>query len=335
MPTLLRIVLGAIVLALINAGAALLAVQTVETSSSLDVVQVLGLSLLAIPMLVAGSLASSWSWHDGPGRRWAGRLFGVLAALTLAGGAAVLLPAVTADRGVVATGVLVLVAFALFPVCIAIGRAARRAETRSGFPGEMPPAADDAEVDALLASGRRRGWVGAAIGLGLGALALIGVLLLVVLVAHGRHGGAEVVEGGALAVGFALIGAAIGRLTVTFDLTRRVREVLGADLGTARAIGRAVRGRSVELTPEQSARAARYAPLALRTTPFQFRSSLYTLGGVAAMQAGSIALSGIDPVRASTFAIVVIAVVIAVPMRVVGRRRMLAYAAAHPVPVGA
>ncbi|CAN5177602.1 hypothetical protein BH09ACT1_BH09ACT1_23500 [soil metagenome] len=133
------------------------------------------------------------------------------------------------------------------------------------------------------------------------------------------------------AFSFASIAAAVACLIVTFPLNSRLRENVSRDLGVLRKIGRVVlRGRSVDLSPEDQVAAAKYAVVVSVTLPFQFANVALLFLGIG-IQRIEDAVSGRST---DIFSIVLIAayVVIVVgfaPLYILRIRRARRYASDH------
>jgi MFS family permease len=288
------------------------------------VVSVLALSALWVTPLIAGTLVSAWSAGDPASARRMRRITAICAVVAVAGAVGFVATAAVAGATVWIAVLIAVVGLAAFPASVALGGAARRVELRRD-----PPAtdADDelSTVDEDLRRGRRNGVLGAAIGL---VLALAADVAIGVSMGTRRDDLLTLIG---FAVAFAVLGAGVGRLTVMFRLAQQTRALLGSDYGLARRIGRVVRGKQQAEVPEEEARAARYARIAMRTIPFQTRTSLLTMVSVVALQVPTAVSDGLDPVRIFIFALFVATFVAILPLQVVQVGRLRRYAEAHPV----
>lgn len=326
MPTLLRFALGAIQLVLIAASAAVPALlgPDLDADPVRFTVWTFALTAVAIPGLMGGLYLSYWSWSGQDARRRLRRLLLVLVGIQLVGAVALLFAAAVSPAWLLGTAVVVVVGLALDPVTAAIGRAARRIEERRPATAtRVPP-----ELDREIRSGWRRGGIGAAIGLAVGVL-LIGGLSLLLDPGETLLGATTI----GIVASMVLLGAAIGMLTKSLTLSRRIRDELGGDFSTARRIGRAVAGKGETLTPEDEDAAARYAAIVSRWQPFQLTASLLILVAVGVQQVGNLLEDGgrLDQVRWITLGVLALALVVLLPLTVVRMRRLRAYAVAHPV----
>ena len=222
--------------------------------------------------------------------------------------------------------VLVVIAAALDPAVIALGRAARRIELRR----EAPTDDLDAFRDRIRA-GWRRGGIGAAIGLAIGIL--IGVTLLLPLAGRG-----EVLRALLFIPAGAGLGASIGMITVILGLARRIRDLLGGDYSSARRIGRAVNGKAGGAVGRGVGQSGRYASIAPAWLSLQATQSIVNTLAVLAIAASSVlglsedGMFGGEWVTAFIAVALVVLIGVAVYLRAVQLRRVRAYAEAHPVP---
>lgn len=326
MPTLLRITLVLLTSGVLYAGIALLAFA--EVVSTLDAGRLglgsLAVCALALPPMLAGVFASYWTW-DASARRRLRITLAALVVVQLAGAAGLIALTVARSSFVVASVVLVVIAAALDPACIALGRAARRIELRREAP------ADDLDgFRERIRAGWRRGGIGAVVGLAVGIV--LCVVLLVPLAGRGDAPRALLfVPAGAG------LGASFGLLSVVFGLARRIRDLLGGDYSSARRIGRAVNGKREALTEDEQARAARYATIAPAWLRLQTTQTVVNSFAVASLMAGSLlGLSGDDIPGFGWFVggilVLLVGTIIAtLILRRFQLRRVRAYSDAHPV----
>lgn len=326
MPTLLRITLVLLTSGVLFAGIALLALaEVVGTPDGTRLaLGSLAVCALALPPMLAGVFASYWS-RDARARRRLRIALVVLLAVQAVGAAGLIVLTVTRSSLVVASVVLVLIAVALDPAVIAIGRAARRIELRSEAPTH-----DDAGFRERVRAGWRRGGIGAAIGLAAGIL--LCVLLLLPLPGRGDAASALLF----LPAGAGL-GASLGMLTVVLGLARRVRDLLGGDVSSARRIGRAVLGKPEALSDDERARAAHYASVAPAWLRLQTTQTAVNSLAVMAVMVGSlvgISRDGAPGIGWFVGGVLVVLVGSTVAMLVTRRRqlrRVRSYSADHPV----
>ena len=326
MPTLLRIAIVLLTSGVLYAGVALLAFAEVVSTPDAGRLGLgsLAVCALALPPMLAGVFASYWSW-DASARRRLRIILTALVVVQLVGAGGLIAITVARSSLVVASVVLVLIAAALDPACIAMGRAARRVELQ-----REPPAGDLAEFRDRIRSGWRRGGIGAVIGLATGIL--IGVALLVPLAGRGDAAQALLF----LPAGTGL-GASIGMLSVVLGITRRIRDLLGGDYSSARRIGRAVNGKPEELTDDEEARAARYAAVAPGWLRLQTTQTVVNSLSVASIMAGALLglssddLPGFGWILGVVLAVLIASSVATLITRRLQLRRFRTYSEAHPL----
>lgn len=325
MPTLLRIALVLLTMGVLYAGIAVLALAEVVGTPDANRLGLgaIAVCALALPPMMAGTFASYWSW-DASARLRLRIIVAVLVVVQLAGAAGLIAITVARSSFTVASVVLVVIAVALDPVCIALGRTARRIELR-----RPTPADDLAGFRERLRAGWRRGGIGAVIGLALGIL--IDVALLVPLAGRGDSTTALLF----LPAGAGL-GASIGMLTVVLGITRRIRDLLGGDYSAARRIGRAVNGKPEELSVDEAARAARYASVAPAWLRLQTTQTVVNSLAVASIMTASLLglssgdLPGFDWIFGAVLVVLIASVITTLVARRFQLRRFRAYAETHP-----
>ncbi|RIX30709.1 hypothetical protein [Amnibacterium setariae] len=307
LPPLVVVALGGVVLALADAPQGLLA-----AGSS-------ALALLVVPPLLAGVFVSYWAW-EGDARRRLRVCLSVLAAVQLAAAVGFALVLVALPSALPAgLGVLAL-ALSCDPFAVLLGRAARRREPR------LVVRTDLDGVRAAIRTAWRRAGIGAAIGLAFG-------ILLVTVLGLGLAGGDLDWRLGAFVLLFTGLGASLAASFGSLAVGRRVREVIGEEWTSSRRIGRAVRGKPEELSPEDADRAARYAAVAPDWLRLQTLSQLTNAVLPLVLAANAV---GSDSGLAG-FLLVCAALTLATALTAVvlirgQMRRIRAYAAEHPVP---
>lgn len=325
MPTLLRLVLGALLVGYTTAAVAVTALLAgdVDADQVRFALWTVALTAVALPALLGGLYLSYWTWTGPEARRRLRRLLLAFVLVQVLGAVGMLAAAAPVPTWMLGTAVLVVVGAVLDPAMAAIGRAARRIEERA--PVQESRVAP--ELEREIRTGWRRGGVGAAIGLGVGLLLLSGLGLL--LEPDESLVSAQTVS---LIASFALLGAALGMLTKSLSLSHMIRDELRGDFGTARRIGKVVTGKAEPLDAGEERAAARYAAIARRWQPYQLSASLVLLLAIAVQQVGSLlADDDLQVVRWISLGILVVGVVVTVPLTVVRMRRLKAYADAHPV----
>lgn len=322
MPALLRALIVAVATTGLLASTVVLALTGDPEDLSL-LVQTIALVALWSAPLFAGVLRSAWSTSDQDAQRRVRRVIVVSALVTLAGAVLFVVSAAGSGSALWAVVLVAVLGTASFPVSLRLGTAARVLEERRSPPDR---AADEeaAAVDADLRLARRRSLVGGAIGAAVG----LGALVLIAGLSDDAGGTSPALL--AFVLAFALLGVVCGRIGVQLRLAARTRDLLGSDYGAARRVGRIVRGRTTPDSAEEEDRAARYARLAARAAPFQIWTSLLTTGAVVILQVPSVLADGVDPVRGSMVVVFAVLLVVVVPVQGVQRRRLRAYAAAHP-----
>lgn len=323
MPTLLRFAIAAIAFVGLTASPLLLILVGQDRSDGPSTtLAVVALCALWTAPVLGGTLVSAWSASDADGRRRMRRAVAVCALVALAGAALLVATTPLTRSPLWSSLLLAFVALAAFPGALALGRTARRIEDRR----DAPAAGDDEfeHVTEELRRGRRHGIAGAVVGLA------VGVLIDVWLGTMADDAGSATGSLVAFPIALAVLGASVGRLTVVFRIARRTRELLGSDYTMARRVGRIIRGKAIAESPEEEARAARYARIAVRTIPYQSWSSLLTIVAIVTLQVPTALDDGVRPAQWFILGIAVVTVAGVLPLQAVQLRRIRAFADAHP-----
>jgi hypothetical protein len=163
------------------------------------------------------------------------------------------------------------------------------------------------------------------------AALVVGLVVFGVLLNNESHRSSETATQISYAFQFAAIGAAMANIIVAIPLNRRVRDIVGRDLGVVRTVAKAVLSKKkVELGPSEEVAAARYATIV--PTILGFMLGYFTLlfigliiQQVRFMFEPRIAAFGVG------FTVFLVAVLIfAYPYYVVRIRRARRYARDHP-----
>lgn len=129
---------------------------------------------------------------------------------------------------------------------------------------------------------------------------------------------------------FAALGGAIACILVSGRLNRRIRDLVGGDVGRASRIGRVVvRGKTIPLSPDDAELAAPYASLSWVAQAYAAAGFSLVILATASVQVFALLGDPSDPWPLWCLALFGLALLLLVPVTVVQLRRTRAYARLH------
>lgn len=308
------VVMLAVTSALTAGGAFLLAVQTPRPGGWLLLAST-AIAGYVIAPITLGSLLAFWDMDRSAGARRAYRRT-VWAVIALQAISTILMCAYTALTSAPwwLTALFTGVAAALTVAAVLIGPVLRKAET--------PAASAAGDTRAEVRRDVRRITVTAVVVL---LVTGVGLVILIVVTGDGDHFRLL-----AYAPIFAVMATGLACSLVSLRFGRRQRDAMGGDLGRVRDIAKVViRGRSIPLSPEDTAAAARFAALSWVAQAYQLASFTCLFVALAAMQCMSLATDEPSPLHIWLLAFLAVTFVVLVPLVVVQLRRTRRYAIRH------
>ena len=131
---------------------------------------------------------------------------------------------------------------------------------------------------------------------------------------------------------FAVMAAGIACTVVTLRLSRRMRDTVGGDLARVRDIGKVViRGKAIELSPEDEDIASRFAALSWVVQAYQLVGFACVVAGVILINFRSLMQNGLDLYVLISLVILGATSVVAIPISLIQLRRTRRYASDHRV----
>lgn len=132
------------------------------------------------------------------------------------------------------------------------------------------------------------------------------------------------------AIEFAFLAAALTCTATALRLQRQVREQVTRDVGLLRRIATVVvRGKRLDLRPDEEVLAARYAAVVAVSLPFSLGFTLLLYAALAAQQAEQIVEGRLGAFPVGFLVFLVVALVVLTPLQIVRVRRVRAYARTH------